>query len=38
MFLFRDEYILDLERTVAVEAPGVGHATYVFAKPSAIAE
>jgi hypothetical protein len=38
MFLFRDEYIFDLERTVAVEIPRAGHATYVFAKPPAITE
>jgi hypothetical protein len=38
MFLFRDEYIFDLERSVVVEVPMSGHATYVFAKPPAITE
>jgi hypothetical protein len=32
-YLFRDEYIFDLERAVVVETPQLGHATYVFAKP-----
>jgi hypothetical protein len=38
MFLFRDEYIFDLERSVAVELPRAGHATYIFAKPPAMTE
>lgn len=33
IYLFRGEYIFDLEKAVAVETPQVGHATYVFAKP-----
>jgi hypothetical protein len=37
MFVFRDEYIFDLEKSVAVEMPKAGHATYVFAKPSNLA-
>jgi hypothetical protein len=32
-YLFRSEYIFDLEKAVVVEAPQLGHATYVFAKP-----
>jgi hypothetical protein len=36
MYLYRDEYIFDLERAIVVEVPEVGHATYVFAKPNAI--
>ena len=36
MFLFRDEYIFDLEKAVVVEVPQAGHATYVFAKPADI--
>jgi hypothetical protein len=32
-YLFRDEYIFDLERAVVIETPRLGHATYVFAKP-----
>ncbi len=32
-YLFRDEYIFDLERGVIIETPELGHATYVFAKP-----
>jgi len=33
IYLFRDEYIFDLEKAVIVETPQLGHATYVFAKP-----
>jgi hypothetical protein len=33
MYLFRDEYIFDLEKVVVVEAPQTDHATYVFSKP-----
>jgi len=33
VYLFRDEYIFDLEKAVVVEIPQLGHATYVFAKP-----
>jgi hypothetical protein len=33
IYLFRDEYIFDLENAVVVETPQLGHATYVFAKP-----
>ena len=33
VYLFRGEYIFDLEKAVAVETPQLGHATYVFAKP-----
>jgi hypothetical protein len=36
MYLYRDEYIFDLERATVVEVPEVGHATYVFAKHSDI--
>jgi hypothetical protein len=32
-YLFRDEYIFDLEKALVVETPQLGHATYVFAKP-----
>ncbi len=32
-YLFRDEYIFDLDNAVVVETPQLGHATYVFAKP-----
>jgi hypothetical protein len=38
MFVFRDEYIFDLERSVVAEMPQAGHATYVFAKPSDLGE
>jgi hypothetical protein len=38
MFVFRDEYIFDLERSVVVEMPKAGHATYVFAKPGDVGE
>jgi hypothetical protein len=33
IYLFRDEYIFDVEKAVVVEPPQLGHATYVFAKP-----
>jgi hypothetical protein len=33
VYLFRDEYIFDVEKAVIVETPQLGHATYVFAKP-----
>jgi len=32
-YLFRDEYIFDLEKAIVVETPQLGHASYVFAKP-----
>jgi hypothetical protein len=38
IYLFREEYIFDLERCVVVELPQAGHATYVFAKPSRLQE
>jgi hypothetical protein len=34
IYLFRDEYIFDLEHAVAVEVPQAGHATYLFGKPA----
>jgi hypothetical protein len=36
LYLFRSEYIFDLERTVVVETPQVGHATYLFSKPASM--
>jgi len=33
IYLFRAEYIFDLEKAVVVETPQLGHATYIFAKP-----
>jgi len=33
IYLFRDEYLFDVEKAVVVETPQLGHATYVFAKP-----
>jgi hypothetical protein len=36
VFLFRNEYIFQLARTVVAEIPQLGHATYVFAKPADI--
>jgi hypothetical protein len=38
VYLFRNEYIFDLEKAVAVETPELGHATYVFAKPRTMDE
>jgi hypothetical protein len=35
-YLFRDEYIFDLEKAIVVETPQMGHATYLFAKPRAM--
>jgi len=32
-YLFRSEYVFDLEKAVAVETPQLGHATYLFSKP-----
>lgn len=32
MYLFREEYIMELEHAIVVEVPELGHATYVFAK------
>jgi hypothetical protein len=34
MYVFRDEYIFDLEKSIVVEVPQAGHATYVFTKPA----
>jgi hypothetical protein len=36
LYLFRDEYILDLSKVIAVETPRLGHATYLFSKPENI--
>ena len=33
LYLFREEYLFDLEASVAVETPQLGHATYLFARP-----
>ena len=33
LYLFRGEYIFDLEKAVAIETPQLGHATYLFGKP-----
>ena len=33
IYLFRDEYIFDLEKVVVIETPQLGNATYVFSKP-----
>jgi hypothetical protein len=34
IFLFRDEFIFELERATVVEVPQQGHATYVFSRPA----
>jgi hypothetical protein len=34
LYLFRSEYIFDLEHVTVVETPQLGHATYLFAKPA----
>lgn len=36
IYLFREEYIIELERATVVETPQLGHATYLFSKPSSI--
>ena len=36
VYLFRDEYIFDVEKAVVVETPQLGHATYIFAKPRSL--
>lgn len=33
MYLFRGEYVFELERAVVVEVPERGHASYVFSRP-----
>ena len=34
IYLFRDEYVFDVKNVVVVETPQLGHATYIFAKPT----
>jgi hypothetical protein len=36
LYLFRDEYIFDLPRVIAVETPQPSHATYLFSKPQSL--
>ena len=36
IYLFREEYIFEVEKAVVVETPQLGHATYVFAKPQSM--
>jgi hypothetical protein len=38
LYLFRSEYIFDLERMVVVETPQLGHATYLFSRPANMSE
>jgi hypothetical protein len=38
LYLYRSEYILELERSVVVETPQPGHATYLFSRPRAMEE
>jgi len=38
LYLFRAEYIFDLETLVVVETPQLGHATYLFSKPATMLE
>ena len=33
VYLFRGEYIFEVEKTLVVETPQIGHATYVFSRP-----
>ena len=36
IYLFREEYIFEVEKAVVVETPQLGHATYVFARPQSM--
>src|SRR6266404_3814936 len=38
LYLFRSEYIFDLEAAVVVETPQLGHATYLFSKPTSLTQ
>jgi len=38
LYLFRSEYIFDLERATIVETPQIGHATYLFSKSTSMSE
>jgi hypothetical protein len=38
LYLFRSEYIFDLEAAIVVETPQLGHASYLFSKPASLAE
>jgi hypothetical protein len=38
LYLFREEYIFDLERVIVIETPQSGHATYLFTKARTIEE
>jgi hypothetical protein len=38
LYLFRSEYVFDLEKAVIVEIPQLGHATYLFSKPASMTE
>lgn len=38
VYLFRSEYIFDLEAAVIVETPQLGYATYIFSKPASMSE
>ena len=38
LYLFRDEYVFDLQRAIVVETPQLGHATYLFSKAASMEE
>ena len=38
LYLFRSEYIFDLEQAVIVETSQLGHATYLFSRPTSISD
>ena len=38
VYLFRSEYIFALQKAVIVETPQLGHATYLFSKPTSMPE
>jgi hypothetical protein len=36
LYLFRTEYIFELDHAVVIETPQLGHATYLFRRPSSM--
>jgi hypothetical protein len=38
LYLFRTEYIFELDHAVVIETPQVGHATYLFRRPSSMGD
>jgi hypothetical protein len=38
VYFVRDEFVFQLPRAIVAEVPQLGHATYIFAKPSDVRE